>query len=232
MSEKVCAVPGCDRKSRTRALCGKHYQSKAAREEYGAQPRVHMHSLAERLSQYEIDPVTGCWLWSAGRGGMGYGVVVVGAGKKPAHRASYEFHVGPIPPGAHVCHRCDTPLCIRPDHLFLGSHADNMADMAAKNRAGSRPHETCQRGHEWTPETTLTPPSGGRQCKTCNHERYLERRRAKGLPDGRPAKTHCPQGHAFTEENTYITEGKLKHCRICGREASRRYAAKKKSAAG
>lgn len=78
-----------------------------------------------------------CWLWMGGTYGR-YG----SAGKIPgtrttlaAHRWSYEFWHGPIPAGMNVLHRCDTPLCVSPDHLFLGDHAANMADMKAKGRA-------------------------------------------------------------------------------------------------
>jgi len=65
---------------------------------------------------------------------MGYGRMSVNGRDMYAHRASYELAYGKIPAGMNVLHECDTPLCINPDHLFLGTHADNVADKVAKNR--------------------------------------------------------------------------------------------------
>lgn len=79
----------------------------------------------------------GCWLWTGCRDHHGYGQINRGGhagGHVKAHRLSFELANGPLPPGAHVLHRCDTPACVRPDHLFLGDHTTNMRDMWAKGR--------------------------------------------------------------------------------------------------
>lgn len=93
------------------------------------------------ISERFWDKVTktdGCWVWNGSRQPFGHGTLHVGgrAGRHQlAHRISWELHYGAIPEGAYVLHRCDTPWCVRPDHLFTGSHADNQRDMKDKGRA-------------------------------------------------------------------------------------------------
>ena len=92
-----------------------------------------------KLEAYSIpEPNSGCWLWLAYTNSNGYGTVVENGKSRAAHRASYEEYKGPIPEGMLVCHRCDTPSCINPDHLFLGTYSDNSRDCVSKNRHSSR----------------------------------------------------------------------------------------------
>lgn len=95
--------------------------------------------LAERIDrrcEYELN--TGCFLWSGARSSKGYGLICIEKKTFLAHRVSYEAHKGAIPAGLILMHKCDTPLCVNPEHLTLGTFKDNSADMVAKGR-GRRP---------------------------------------------------------------------------------------------
>lgn len=95
--------------------------------------------LADRFWHY-VEQGDGCWEWQ-GHLASGYGAL---RGQYPdqrmvkAHRVSWEIHFGPIPTGMFVCHHCDNPPCVRPDHLFLGTNTSNMRDRERKGRQGIR----------------------------------------------------------------------------------------------
>jgi hypothetical protein len=80
------------------------------------------------------EPNSGCWLWTASLRNDGYGQVRHQGDMDGAHRVSWRIHIGEIPKGMQVLHRCDTPTCVNPDHLFIGTHGDNMKDAANKMR--------------------------------------------------------------------------------------------------
>jgi Autographiviridae endonuclease len=92
-------------------------------------------TLYERMDRETIpEPNSGCWLFCGPCDDAGYGRIRVGKKKNRVHRLGFERCIGPIPEGMDVLHRCDVPACWNPDHLFLGTIADNVADKTAKGR--------------------------------------------------------------------------------------------------
>lgn len=75
-----------------------------------------------------------CWYWKANTYADGYGQISVKGKPRQAHRVAYELCVGPIPEGLCVLHYCDNPSCVNPQHLYVGTHSDNMQDRAKRGR--------------------------------------------------------------------------------------------------
>jgi hypothetical protein len=131
----------------------------------------------------KVEKTEGCWLWTGSRrppGGYGQ-FRSANQQMVSTHRFSWELHNGLIPPGLCVCHRCDNPACVRPDHLFLGTMLDNNRDMMAKGRDRYAGRTHCDRGHELTAENVCQHRGRNgkpwRECKTC--KRLYEQHRVQ-----------------------------------------------------
>jgi hypothetical protein len=124
-----------------------------------------------------VEKTDGCWEYTGARTARGYGRLGVEGHSVLAHRYSWELtHGTKLSPDVLVCHHCDNPCCVRPDHLFLGSSADNNRDMAAKGRHGQSRRTHCPAGHPYSLENTRVS-AGRRQCRECARENVRARYR-------------------------------------------------------
>ena len=122
--------------------------------------------------------VEGCWLWQGTLLAQGYGCFKIAGKMYKAHRVAYTLAIEAIPPGLFVCHHCDTPRCVRPDHLFLGTIKDNAQDAVKKGRTATGDRN----GARLHPETRI---------RGDNHWSHLYPERHRGERNGRARLTEA-----------------------------------------
>ena len=188
---------------------------------------------AERFEFYTVrsDGPDDCWMWRGGtlseKRGREYGMFWDGTRVVLAHRFAYEHFVGPIPDGYEIDHTCETPRCVRPDHLEAVTHRST-SSAAASGRTTQIPRADrvnleinrpdCPKCG--TPYTTTK--NGARYCKPCANANAREWTRRTGTSPGKAPgfrnreKTHCGIcGTPYDEENTYNRPDGGRDCRAC-----------------
>jgi hypothetical protein len=121
----------------------------------------------------KVDRGEGCWLWTAGRTGAGYGIFWLRGGNALAHRLSYQIANGSIPDGLHIDHLCRVRHCVNPEHMepvTIGVNVLRGIGITAMNVRKTH----CAHGHEFTPENTFTMSNGGRGCRACRRKHWAE----------------------------------------------------------
>jgi hypothetical protein len=151
--------------------------------------------MIETIEQFQAltypEPNSGCFLFAGPTNGKDYGRVWFRGRRDYAHRVSWMLFRGDeITRGLYVCHRCDTPACVNPDHLFLGTCRDNVRDCIAKGRFkdfsdnGNVAKTHCKSGHPFDEENTAWSVENGRtrrSCRACTRAKHQRYRQAKTL---------------------------------------------------
>ncbi len=132
MGNRICFVEGCERPRRALGLCDMHW--KRHRKGADLSPVSTRGEPWDVRFWHRVDIAGDCWVWTGATNARGYGVISIGGRMLLAHRLAYAMRHGDLPPADFICHHCDTPGCVNPDHLYAGDAAANFADVIQRNR--------------------------------------------------------------------------------------------------
>lgn len=196
--DPTCSVDGCERKHFCKGFCSRHHSNFY---KYGyAVPRRDW-SIEDTLDYIGWNyPDRGCWEWCGDRNELGYGRLTLtrkGLFNARVHRLMFERYFGPIADGLIVRHKCDNPPCCNPDHLELGTKADNSNDMKIRGRHWRHDATECLNGHDLTdPSSYRMQKRSGRSdekaCLTCQRERHVRWQENKKLERAKLRATQQP----------------------------------------
>lgn len=126
-----CNIAGCHKPEHSVGVCRMHY---ARYEKYGSYELPIKESVVETLLSNRTIDDNGCWLWTKSCGKNGYGQIYIKRNPFAVHRISYETFIGEVPAGLLVLHHCDVKRCFNPQHLHVGTHADNRQEASERDR--------------------------------------------------------------------------------------------------
>jgi len=203
----ITGVPGT-----ARGMCSKHY-NRWRRNGDPLDPGLIVGNDEARFwSKVDKRGPDECWPWTTGLNHDGYGAFsYTGENGRVIRLGAHRWILGHLRgthlgPGEEACHSCDNPPCCNPAHLRVGSHQDNMTDMAERNRQPKARVTHCPQGHPYDEENTLIRRDGRRKCRECGRQAARDRQ---------AAKTHCKNGHPLEGDNLLIVKNGKRKCRTC-----------------